>query len=180
MATLADGVRVFSAADAADILAADQNSLQDILIGHLGALEVAAPMSCLRQDLSVADTWHYRKALGWWAWQTTAAFGAGVLPLGTLRTGQVITAIDATVRGTTAGGSIILYRQNITVPAAFIATATWAANPWATGGADAVKSANAGLPHTILAAHEYYLELNPSANDPQYLQGVSYTVQFGT
>jgi len=183
MATLADGARVFSAADAAQILAADHNQLQDILIGHLGALTVAVPMASASPDHSFAPLrWVYRKALGWWAWQNNT--GAGdqlVVPLGTLRAGQVISAINVTTSGTSAAGSIILYRQPIAVPAAPTSTATWAANPFQTGaGVYVVKPATAGLPHTVLTDFEYYIECNASANDPQYVCGVEYTVQFGT
>jgi len=174
---LAEGDRIWDSSKDLGIYFEDFNEINDQLKAMLGPLTVAVPMASAEWDKSGAVDYYYRKALGWWAWQSVNA-AAIVFPLGTLRTGQVITAIDVTTRGAAVGGGIILYRQPIATPAAPTSTGTWAANPFNTGGADQTKSATGGLPHTVLTDFEYYIEITTSAG-AQYIHGIEYTVQFG-
>lgn len=176
---LAEGNRIWTASSGNNADSADYNELNDQLKGMLGPLETQVSLATGWFDRSNAGIWYYRKASGPWALQNFTAVNPIVLPLLTVRAGQVITEIDATVKGTTAGGSIILYRQSMASPAAPTSTATWASNPWATSNAWVVKSATAGLPHTVLADYEYYVEFTDSAVDPQYIGGLTFTAQFG-
>lgn len=182
MATLADGTRVFSAADNADILAADFNQLQDILIAMLetrrGIFWQGVPAGIAGSSAAAFANWIVREGTGglvadagFMFWEASGNDDSIVFPITGLMVGQVITDILVVVGGNPAatGGSINLYygapgaahnTQDIT---------SGTANVFDPGGIlDEATSIpyieNAGVfPLTVVANMQYYVVVTSSA-----------------
>lgn len=179
---LCEGNRVWTSVLGNNVQPDDYNEMNDQLKGMLGPLEVALPLISANQDESFANPWYLRVALGYLAWQSQAATSHSLyMPLGTLRVGQKITSINVVVRGSAAGGSIVLYSQDVdTSPASPASVVTFSADPWDTSGAfENYVGTIGGGSFTVSSHTHYYLSFTPTGSTVCYVLGGYYTVQFG-
>jgi hypothetical protein len=184
MAKYAEGNSANPVVTDTGISSAAHNAAETQLAGMLGPLKVSPDISSAFFDNSHAGGapyWTHRNTAGYLRWYCINNTFALYHGLGTLRAGQKITAISATVTGTTTGGSILLLRQSVASPAAPTTVATFPTNPWNTSGAwTAQPGTISGSSHVILADSTYYLKLTAAASSvSDYYGGMSYTIQFG-
>jgi len=181
MATLSDGTRVFSAADAAQILAADHNQLQDILIALFEQRRSSFWQGTPCNDPAVVpnfNDWDVRGPgtgaviadTGFWFWESAGNDMEIVFPLTGLLVGQVITEIIVIVGGNTTatGGTADLYYG---APASNMSSTNidGVANMFDPGGAldesdPIVYTVSAApFPLTVTSSYSYFVHIRSSA-----------------
>ncbi len=180
MATLADGTRVFSAADAAAILAADHNQLQDILIAMLEAREMGLTLLSLPPS-----GWSWDFTNGGWLYD-----GATGSPNDRMRfalpfyAGQKLTEVHAAVEVVTGGlvGDIKLFWRTKTPVAGSMpayGSVALISDVWNIANNTAVLQSATGLTNTFLAGYNYYLDFTPRTGVVCKIHEVTAVAQFG-
>jgi hypothetical protein len=181
----AEGNRPFNAASNNSVASADHNESQDQLKGMLGPLIVTPQISnadWYRNAGGSLDSqrWDHRIDLDPPYWNRLGSHANPlVLPLGTLRAGQKITACSVVIYGDATGGEIKLFRNlinNTATAAASVGTA--GSDPWNQSGAWAELTIGS-LPHTAVAKYAYWLKFTTPTTGTMRVLGAHYTVQFG-
>ncbi len=185
MATLADGAPAFTAVAGATALAADQNTLQALLIAMLearnGTFWQGTPCHTVGAGAAAFTNWDIQEGTGavvadagFMFWEASGNDVAMLFPLTGLMVGQVITTINLIVGGhnNSTGGSIDLYygapATNRSVQDLTAATAN-VFDPNGGGLDDSAfpivynTTAVGVLPLTVVANFQYYIVVQASA-----------------
>jgi len=192
MANLFDGVRVVTAAAGNTALAADYNTIQDLLILGLASRSHALETAACKEREDAASAWTYRGLPGmdppYWQ-HTTTSPDVIILPLNGLRSAERITELVVLINGThttpPAGdnGEIALYRRSvfsITPDAQILVQDLGGADPWDRAGT-ITRVTVSGLSIDIAINYAYYIYFrshNEGAGDFIQLYGAKYISQF--
>jgi hypothetical protein len=184
----AEGNKPYTAASGNAVLSADVNEANTQLAGMLGPLNVTASIasaSWYRYATATLDAqrWDFRADLITSPPQYWERLGSHanplVLPLGTLRKGQKITACSVVIYGDATGGEIKLYKNLISSAAAAAASVgTAGTDPWNQLAAWAELPIN-GMPETVVDKTSYWLRFVTPTTGTMRVLGAWYTVQFG-
>ena len=174
MATIYDGARVFSAADAAQIFAADHNNFQDKMI--LGMAERPVVLPIQSAETHNATQWVYIgldsfgappfAATPYWSMPNNpAAHDVLEIPLcfapGDMRITQVDVWVDSIYNaGDASQGEIALYARPLSIAPGTTAVAqdVGGASPWGASGAGTIENKTTGaIAIDVTASSEYTL-----------------------
>jgi hypothetical protein len=177
-----EGDKAYLAVTDVNVSSSDVNGASDQLASALGPLVVTAPGSA-HYDVSSGNHWYYSMPGSAPYWDRSGSHAQALhMPLGTIRSGQKITAVSTVIYGeAVSGGTIILYKQKIdTVPTAIASLGNVGANPWNAGSAWVTRTVSlSGGSYTAEDWQRLFLAYITPASGTARVLGAYYTIQFG-
>jgi hypothetical protein len=180
MAKYAEGNRVIDASTDTAISSALSNDAEDQLKAMLGPLYVAK--TAAHYDNSGSNHWYYKGANDPPYWDRSGSHANPLhIPLGTLRTGQKITAIKVVVFGDSQTGGTIKLEANVldATPDTKTELGSAGSDPWNFTGWAIKTITLSPTSHTVLDFESLFVEFITPTTGTARVLGVYYQIQFG-